>query len=86
MEYLVLGADDETEILDSLELFLGKEGIKTFTTRYNYRLNPLRYQFIQHIKEIFKTNLSAFSYFFQFLRIFYLSLSITFRIALPEWL
>lgn len=28
MEYLVLGADDETEILDSLELFLGKEGIK----------------------------------------------------------
>ena len=28
MEYKVLGADDETEILDSLELFLNKEGIK----------------------------------------------------------
>lgn len=28
MEYTVLGADDETELLDSLELFLNKEGIK----------------------------------------------------------
>ena len=28
MEYVVLGADDETEILDSLELFLNKEGIR----------------------------------------------------------
>ena len=28
MEYKVLGADDEIEILDSLELFLNKEGIK----------------------------------------------------------
>ena len=28
MEYTVLGADDEVEILDSLELFLGKEGIR----------------------------------------------------------
>ncbi len=28
MEYVVLGADDEVQILDSLELFLNKEGIK----------------------------------------------------------
>ena len=28
MEYTVLGADDEVEILDSLELFLNKEGIR----------------------------------------------------------
>lgn len=28
MEYVVLGADDEMEILDSLELFLNKEGIR----------------------------------------------------------
>ncbi len=28
MDYLVLAADDETEILDSLELFMNKEGIK----------------------------------------------------------
>ncbi|WP_408072635.1 response regulator transcription factor [Butyrivibrio sp. JL13D10] len=28
MEYTVLGADDEVEILDSLELFLSKEGIR----------------------------------------------------------
>ena len=28
MDYLVLAADDETEILDSLELFLNKEGIE----------------------------------------------------------
>ena len=28
MQYTVLGADDEVEILDSLELFLNKEGIR----------------------------------------------------------
>lgn len=30
MEYTVLGADDEIELLDSLELFLSKEGIRFF--------------------------------------------------------